>query len=265
MKAFASIDFNGKSRLALLLYIVLPSLLITKAVSAAEPAKLSSFQPLTVEDAYPTRFNRVEAETIFRWDHERDNKDLFEPRARVKWGALENLQLSVQVPYRLGTTSDRDSGQVVFDSLYQFTKDRDGLPAMAISPSIAPSLGQQQGTETNLTFLATKSLSGKQEGPNLHLNLSWLHIIDNAATDRENRYRAVVGYSHPFSKDTALVLDFVREQRRERGSNSNFVEIGVRQRVAEDLTFSVGAGAGIGEDSPDARVVVGLQKSFKLD
>ena len=42
------------------------------------------------------------------------------------------------------------------------------------------------------------------------------------------------------------------------------IQVGVRQRVAENLVLSAGVGFGVGDEAPDARIIVGVQRSFGL-
>ncbi len=103
---------------------------------AAEPERLSSFQPLTIQDAYPTRFGQVELEAAFRWDRTQGGNDLFEPRPRIKLGAFPGLQLSVGVPYRLGNAAGTDQGDVEVGALGTSSRMR-AAPSSPRSPSRA--------------------------------------------------------------------------------------------------------------------------------
>ena len=62
--------------------------------------------------------------------------------------------------------------------------------------------------------------------------------------------------------DTVLVLDFVREQEKEEDQDSNLVEAGIRYQLTPLAVLTAGVAAGIGEDSPDFRTIMGFQKSF---
>jgi hypothetical protein len=62
--------------------------------------------------------------------------------------------------------------------------------------------------------------------------------------------------------DTVLVLDYVREQENEEDKEINLVEAGIRYQCTPLSVISTGAGAGIGEDSPDVRIAVSFQHSF---
>ncbi|MGE0226067.1 MAG: hypothetical protein AB7F35_16715 [Acetobacteraceae bacterium] len=253
---------RGMRRLSIQAVLGALALAAANTASASDVTSVSGSQPLTVEDAYPTGAGTVGVEASFRWDRERGGTNLFEPDAQIKWGAAEKLQLSLGVPYRFGSTSSRDSGQVAVDALYQLTDDRDWLPATALSPGIAFPLGLQEGTETSLSFLATKSLTGSRSGPAVHLNVTWYHMIAGGSAQRTDRYEVVVGYSHPVGPATSLIFDVVREQDRTKGQVTNLVEVGIRRQIAEKAVFSIGAGAGIGDASPIARVVAGVQQSF---
>ncbi|WP_135467102.1 hypothetical protein [Crenalkalicoccus roseus] len=89
-------------------------------------------------------------------------------------------------------------------------------------------------------------------------------MIDGAPDERGNRAIAAIGYSHPVGRNTTLLLGFLREEERRRGRESNLIEVGARHRVAEGFILSAGVGFGIGDDSPDARIILGIQRSFRL-
>ena len=58
--------------------------------------------------------------------------------------------------------------------------------------------------------------------------------------------------------------DLVHEQEHAHGQATNLAKLGVRQQVAKDLILTADAGAGLGEDTPDFRLLVGIRRSFTL-
>ena len=66
-------------------------------------------------------------------------------------------------------------------------------------------------------------------------------------------------------KDTALVVDFVHSQRPDRGDpDQNLVDLGLIHQFSPAWSVSFGAGGGVTSSSPEGRVFVGLQRTFKL-
>jgi hypothetical protein len=234
------------------------------AAVATDTSKLSIYQPLTVQDAYPTSTGTVQAQTSVSWDETKDGHDLVTVRPVLKWGAFEHLQIAAGGPYLLGNTDSSGSGDPFLGVTYQFAEDRGLLPAMAFSQSVHQYYGALQGTEPVSTFLATKSLTGSKDGTEIHLNVSYRHHFDGALDDRHNRTRFVVGISQPIGDKLTVLADFVRQQDRQIGDLTNLIEVGFRREIAKDSVISLGAGVGIGVDSRRARVLIGFQHAFHL-
>lgn len=84
-----------------------------------------------------------------------------------------------------------------------------------------------------------------------------------AMTDeREDRYKAILGYSRRIAADCVILADFVREQDREENNESNLFEVGFRWQITPLTVISFGVGAGVGDESPEVRGVFGIQKSL---
>ena len=96
----------------------------------------------------------------------------------------------------------------------------------------------------------------------LHLNLEFMHNAGRREDERSTRYAAILGYSTRVGPDTIFVADFSREQERRAGENANIIEAGIRHQVTPRTVFTIGAGAGIREESPKFRISIGIQRSF---
>lgn len=227
--------------------------------SATDTAKLSIYQPITVQDAYPTAEGAVQAQSDVRWDRTHEGKDLIEIRPVVKWGAAYHLQLSLAAPYRIGDAASSHSGDVIAAGFYQITEDSDLLPAMAVSASVHPFYGAQKGTEVLGGYFVTKSLTGSRDGTEIHLNVTFRHLVDGASDDRTDRTRVVIGISQPMGEDLTVLADFVRQDDRRLGESSNLFEAGLRRQIGEDNVVSLGIGFGTGDQSLQGRVLVGFQ------
>ena len=70
------------------------------------------------------------------------------------------------------------------------------------------------------------------------------------------------GYSRRLGSETILVTDFVYEQEEEKNKDAYILELGIRQQATPLTVWSIGAGVGIGRDSPDFRVTAGIQQSL---
>lgn len=230
--------------------------------AASDTSKLSIYQPLTLQDAYPTSTDTVQVQSSASWDDTHDGHDLVTVRPVVKWGAFEHLQLSAGLPYRLGNADSSYGGDPFVGIFYQFTEDKGVLPAIAVSQSVHQYIGTLQGTEPNTTLLVTKSLTGDKDGTELHFNFSYRRHFDGAPDDRLDRTRFVVGVSQPLGDKLTILADYVRQEDRQVGDLTNLVETGFRAQVGKDDVVSLGAGIGIGADSRRARVLIGVQHAI---
>ena len=190
---------------------------------AADHTNLEEGLPITIEDAYPIKENGLEVQSYFQYNRIRND-----PRGasslmavpRLEWGAFKNFQLSVEAPYRVGTASDTDQGEFRAQGFYNFNQEGLVLPAMAVALGVNTPYGRMAGgTETELKFLATKSLGTPDpEGLSpysyvprqVHFNASWFHNYDPTTgreAERRDRYRVGVAYSQPISNSVVLVAD----------------------------------------------------------
>ena len=64
------------------------------------------------------------------------------------------------------------------------------------------------------------------------------------------------------ARKDSKVIDYVREQERQKGKVSDILEAGVRQQITPRLTLSAGAGLGLSKEAPDFRIMAGIQRSF---
>ena len=76
-------------------------------------------------------------------------------------------------------------------------------------------------------------------------------------------WRISAGYSRPLAKQTGLVGDVIREQRRALGETVSIAELGVRRELGRETALSFGIGAGTGSPSaPRWRVIAGFEQNF---
>lgn len=245
--------------------------------SAADHTDLEEGLPIVIEDAYPLKYNSLEAQGYFRYertgrDPKGDNRLWFVPRFEA--GLFPNFQFTVEVPYRWGDASETKQGDFRAKGLYNFNTEGLFAPAMSIAGGVDQPFGEQAGgTETELTFLATKSigpfdLSGASPlsyvPTRLHLNATWFHNYDPRPEERRDRYRIGVAYSQPVANDWVVVADLYRETKREKDQAENVAELGVRYMLTPQTVLAGSVGAGFGDTSPDFRIVVGLQHTLSF-
>lgn len=238
-------------------------LLCAQSAYAAEAKDVETDFPLTIEDASATDKGEVDLRFMSRWEHTDDQEERFTVQPEIEAGIAENTELNLTLPFYPGGADDDHGGDLGVEVLYNFLQEQEAAPALAISGNVdLPTGDNSQGLDTTLRLLGTKHIF-KQCGEHaLHANLSWMHNAAAQSDEREDAYRAVIGSSHGLTDKTALVTDFVREQEDEAGENSNIIELGLRHEFAKDSIASIGAGAGIGEESPDFRMTFGVQHTF---
>jgi hypothetical protein len=217
--------------------------------------------PTRVEDAYPTAYRNREFQGLIRYERTREGGDrvLFNPR--VEFGFARNWQAKISVPFLAGSADRTGSGDVRVEALYNFNTEGLRLPGIALSARADIPAGKDSaGLDTAAKFILTKSISNRLD--RLHLNLELMHNAGRREDERSTRYAAILGYSTRVGPDTILVADFICEQERRAGENANIIEAGIRHQVTPRTVFTIGAGAGIREESPKFRISIGIQRSF---
>lgn len=246
---------------------------------AADHTNLEEGLPVTIEDAYPIKEGGLEVQGYGQYDRtRRDRKgpDRFSIVPRLEYGAFRNFQLSVETPYRVGNATGTDQGEFRLQGLYNLNTEGLVLPAFAVAAGVAQPYGAGGGgTETQLKFLATKSLGALDPNGStpfsyaprqIHFNAVWFHNYDplrGVDAERRDRYRLGVGYSQPITNDLVVVADVYRETDRERGRATNLAEIGARYLLTPQTVLSGSVGVGFGGDrSQDFRAVIGFQHTL---
>lgn len=243
--------------------VVLVSLAAVPAAGAAELSNLDSGLPTTVDDAFAVAPGRIELQGAVRYDRLPGGRDAVRLLPRVQVGIVEGLQANVGLPYVAGSGRRTDPADPVAGVLYTLNREREWLPAFAVSADFTTRIGVRgRSAETGLTAIATKTITPAVDR-RLHLNVSWLRALDPAEEDRRDRYRVIAGYSQLLVPSLAVVLDYVRESQEERERrDANIVEAGLRYQYSDAITLGAGAGFGIGRDSPRFRAIASIQIGF---
>jgi hypothetical protein len=249
---------NKLTSLALLL--IAP--LFVPTFAHADHSNLEEGLPVEVEDAYPIEYKGREIQGQARY--ERNNgTNLFVLQPSLEYGFARNWQGKISVPFRLGNGDKTGSGDVGLEAFYNFNTESLSLPAFAVSARAdVPTGRNSSGVDTQLKFIASKTLGSSSMLNRLHLNLIYRHNAKAQAGERTNRYAAILGYSRRMGPDTIFVTDLIHEQERMAAKTSNIAEIGVRRQITPLLTVSLGAGVGLNKAAPNFRLTTGVQKSF---
>lgn len=240
-------------------------LLYLGSASAADHSNLEAGFPVTVEDAYPIKYRSLELQGLSRWDRvDGDDRIVVEPR--IEYGLLRNLQATIGAPYRFGDAEDAHEGEASAEALYNFNSEGIVLPAVSVGVGVrAPFDTRDDGLESEVKGVLTKSLGswGTRYIPRqVHFNASWRHKDDALPGDRSNRDFIGIGYSQAVSNEVVMVFDAYRKELALKGSEEKMAEIGLRIQLDPHSVLSFGAGAGLNDESPDARVLVGYQRTL---
>lgn len=231
------------------------------AQSQTDHINLEEGLPTQLEDAYPTAKRNREFQLVTRYERTDDGKDRVTLSPRVEFSFWRNSQMKVTAPFYTGSADKTNSGDVEVELFYNFNTEGLRLPAFAVSGKVtAPSGRKSAGLDTAVKFIMTKSVSNRLD--RIHLNLQFQHNAGRRFDERSTLYQAIIGYSGRIGPDTIFVADFVREQERKRGENSNIIELGIRRQLNPLTVISIGVGAGIGEESPKFRISIGIQRSL---
>lgn len=229
---------------------------------AADHSNLEEGLPTHVEDAYAVEYRAIELQGIASYERTADDEDRLTLTPRVEWGFLPNWQARISAPFFSGNADTDDSGNVAAEVFYNFNTESLRVPAFAVSSTTEfPTGANAEGVDERLKFIITKTI-GNKHLDRLHLNLVYGHKFEEADDERADRYEVVLGYSRRLGPDTIFVADFVRRQELEEDEEHNLVEAGIRRQIDPLTVFSVGVGFGIGDESPQYGVTIGIQRTF---
>jgi hypothetical protein len=236
--------------------------LAATACLASDHHNLEEGLPISIEDAYVIgQWGReIQLATSYERTDEGDDRMVIDPR--IEAGIARNWQAKIHAPFYAGSAGHQDSGNIGLEAFYTFNTETLALPAFALSGGAELPTGEDSaGVDTTAKFLVTRTIT--EHGMNrMHFNVS-VHRDAGAPDDqRDYRYKAIVGFSRPWGPDTLLVADVLREEQREDDKESNVIEVGLRCQVTPRLVLTGGAGAGVGDESPDVVASLGLQRSF---
>lgn len=243
-------------KLVVVLVAVFPALFSLSAPARGDVNDLNSLLPLRVEDATVTQKNYIELQTIQEYERSSEGESEGLTLPTLQYGLAGHSQLELQVPIRQGSGSRDGSGDIEFRWLYSPIRDRVGLAAEASFPTGKDS----QGVDPRFELLLSQPVGG--DAHRIHLNLLWDHNTQPDASERPNRYEAILGYSVELKPSFALVADLFREQQQERDQESQGLELGAIWGLGSEVVLAFGGGVGLGPDSPDFVVRTGFQVAF---
>lgn len=198
------------------------------------------------------------------------------PRLEIRIGQLGtygNLDLRGQ-PARLeamGLSSDSGvparGGATRLGALYQFTNGSGGLPVASVLGRVRTIYGRDRpGYEGDVFALFAYSLGPEGRPLGLNLNVGWTSRFNPIRGERTRLHSISATIGQGLSRNSVIVLGYVRRQQERGEQDLSLVEIGMRQRFTETLpVVALAAGFGTNRDSPRWRISVAAQWSFGGD
>ncbi|MDJ0800501.1 MAG: transporter [Calothrix sp. MO_167.B12] len=236
--------------------------LFPQIVQAADHLNLEEGLPTEVEDAYPIPYQGIELQGAVKYDRI-NGKDSLIIEPRIEYGFAPNWQGRIAVPFQFGSAESDGIGDVGVEVFYNFNTETLKTPAFALSVGVDTPTGEDSvGVDPTVKLIMTKTLGTGANLDRLHVNVGYTFNDAKKDDERRNVIKAVAGYSRRLDPQTILVTDFVYEQEKEEKKDAYILELGIRRQATPLTVWSIGAGLGIGRDSPDFRVTAGIQHSL---
>lgn len=231
---------------------------------ASDHTILEENLPTELEDAYPAQFRNIELQGMVRYIDEGDNRHRFVYEPVVEIGILPNTELSISGTLYSGNVEHEGSGDVSAELLYNFNTESVWMPATAVAVEGTFSTGEDsRGVDvTTKLILAKMPYLRSTLLHRLHLNLLWTYNGGKDEDERRSILKGIVGFSMRAGRGTSFVMDYVREQKEEKGEHANLVEAGFRRQLTPFTLAALGGGAGFGADSERYRITLGFQHQF---
>jgi hypothetical protein len=162
---------------------------------------------------------------------------------------------------------DNKSGALQEEEVAQceLLEDEGWQPAIGVFGAVQTSYGEtsrpSQAGQVNL--LVSKTILEGDRPLALYGNLGWTELFNPMPEERHGRYSAAIGVAHTLDRDTSFGLSWVRSQQDYRERDENIVAAGISHRLsASGPILGLGAGAGIGQDSPSFLVFASMKWLF---
>jgi hypothetical protein len=245
------------------------AMLAAPVAAEADPQGLSTNVPVQIEDAFPAvKYGQAQ----LQWDgryvrdpHDPSGSNQLTQGPTLKLGLLPGTQFDINPGYVSGDGSGTQQGTLSIGALATLRRDSRFLPALAVHAFYEIPYGSgQKSAQYTLRGIATKFLGRSKQSPRLHLNLTWVHVTMPDESTRHDQLEAAVGLSFLVTHDTAMVLDAVHGAQPMPGRNQTFLDAGFLHEIGPNWAVGLGAGAGIAQQSPQARVFLSLQRTFGL-
>lgn len=232
--------------------------------AASDHVNLEEGLPTEMEDAYPIKFRGREFQGMVRYiDEGKEHRVVYRPV--FEFGIFPNAQLNVAGTFYSGNVDREGSGDVSSAILYNFNTESLLVPATALAVEADFPFGKRSaGVDVTTKIILSKMpVIRSTLLHRVHANLIWKRNAGRKGDEeREHQFKWIAGFSSRAGRDTVMLLDYVREQKEEKGEDANMVEAGFRRQLTPFTLMTAGAGVGFGDDSADYHLTLGFQHSF---
>jgi len=226
-------------------------------------------EPLEIEDAILTEQGELELQGAAIYERLRNDsrgRNQWPTQLQIQAGIARRLEGRISVEDAFGNSEEaREGGAVRLGLFYRFTELRPGpVPALGMLVEAGLPYGPG-GRSTQTTVIGAASWETPGSNPlSFHLNLGWLARPDPSPEERPHRYRVAVALTQALSPDTVLLAAYRRDQQERGERDLNLVLAGIRTRITPDTTLGLVGGVGIGQDSPELHIGLGIERQFSL-
>jgi len=235
----------------------------------ADPQGLSTNVPVQIEDAFPAV---EQGQAQIQWDgvylrdpHDSSGTHAVTTGPTLKLGLIPYTQIDINPGYTAGDSSSASQGTTSLDALVQLRGNSRFLPALAVHGFYEIPYGAgHKSAQYTVRGVATKYLGSTKSSPRLHLNLTWVHVTQPDRQTRRDQMEIAGGVSFLVGRSTGMVLDAVHGAAPTTGENRTFIDAGFIRDLTPDWSVGIGAGAGVAQQSPQARVFFSAQYSFGI-
>lgn len=266
-------------RLPRALVVALLAVLVLPDVSPAqdEPITLAD-DPFEITDPNATPVGEATLATAGSYERAPSGRvrNTYGAETELGFGIAPNLDVRIgqsgaygnlDIGRRLGTIASEETGRAVLGgvtqlgSLYQFSEDRDGRPAMGVLGRVRALYGPgDTAYETEAVALFGKTLIGGERPLGVSLNVGLISRIDPGLNDRKNRYLVNASVGQSIARDTALVMTYAREQQERGEEDFALFQMGVRHRLRDQRAIlGVAAGLGLSRNTPALQIAFAVQ------
>jgi len=240
--------------------------LMASGAFAIDPTELEPAEGMEAKSV------QVEQKVVFEKNHSK----VWTSETSVEYALSERWAVELGLPYQIVDGGGDEVGDVGFRVKHIFNPGSESGFVAGVTVGVGaaiPTRDDSHGVHGDLHVRLSKWNLGESEKHGVHATLEGKYNNDaesgkkhvfqeDEAEELDFRFAAVLGYTYQATPSTNLVVDFVREQLVEKHRDGNLIEVGLTHKLSESTTVAVGAGVGLGDESPDYLARAGVQFRF---